>query len=61
MKTFDIVVATDEELGIARGGALPWHVPADLAHFKRVTSEAAPGKRNAVFMGRATWETIPDR
>jgi dihydrofolate reductase len=54
-------VAVDEELGLARQGALPWHLPSDLAHFKRVTSEAAPGQRNAVFMGRATWESIPDR
>jgi dihydrofolate reductase len=55
------VVAADEMDGIARGGDLPWRLPRDLAHFKRLTSEAAPGKRNAVFMGRVTWETIPPK
>jgi dihydrofolate reductase len=55
------VVAADEQGGIAKGGDLPWRLPTDLAHFKRITSEAEAGKRNAVFMGRVTWETIPPR
>jgi len=59
---FDIVVAADLADGIGAGGALPWHLPADLAHLKRLTSETdVPGTRNAVVMGRVTWETIPDR
>lgn len=61
MKRFDIVVAADENRGIAAGGDLPWHLPGDLAHFKRITSEAPAGKRNAVIMGRKTWESIPPK
>lgn len=37
---------------IGRGGALPWHDPADLTHFKRTTIG------HAVIMGRKTFESI---
>ena len=37
---------------IGRGGALPWHLPDDLQHFKAVTM----GK--PVLMGRRTFESI---
>jgi len=34
---------------IGKGGAMPWHLPEDLAHFKALT-QGAP-----VLMGRKTW------
>ncbi|MGP9528923.1 dihydrofolate reductase [Glutamicibacter sp. AOP5-A2-18] len=34
-------------------GSMPWHVPEDLAHFKRVTAG------HPVIMGRATWNSFP--
>ncbi len=37
---------------IGRDGDLPWRLPDDLAHFKRLTSG------HAVVMGRRTWESI---
>jgi len=37
---------------IGRDGDLPWHLPADLAHFKRTTSG------HCVIMGRKTHESI---
>jgi dihydrofolate reductase len=59
---FDIVVAADLDDGIGASGQVPWRLPADLAHLKRLTSETeVPGTRNAVLMGRVTWDTIPDR
>ena len=40
---------------IGRDGALPWHLPEDLAHFRTVTAS------DAVIMGRSTWDSLPDR
>lgn len=34
---------------------MPWHVPEDLARFRRLTSG------HPVIMGRRTWESFPDR
>src|SRR5512138_1400067 len=55
---FDIVVAADLDWGIGRDNGLPWpKLRADLRHFKKTTSTAGPGKRNAIVMGRKTWES----
>ena len=40
---------------IGRSGGLPWHLPEDLAHFKRVTMGCP------VIMGRKTWDSLPER
>lgn len=40
---------------IGQGGVMPWHLPEDLAHFKRVT------QGHPVIMGRKTWDSIPPR
>lgn len=55
---FDIVVAADLDWGIGKAGGLPWpKLRGDLQHFKRLTSTASPGMRNAIVMGRKTWES----
>jgi dihydrofolate reductase len=38
---------------IGRDGGLPWHLPEDLAEFKRRTTG------QTVVMGRRTWESLP--
>jgi dihydrofolate reductase len=40
---------------IGRDGALPWHLSADMAHFRELT-QACP-----VLMGRRTWDSLPTR
>ncbi|MGY1635949.1 dihydrofolate reductase [Geodermatophilus sp. SYSU D00742] len=40
---------------IGAGGALPWHLPEDLALFRSLTSGST------VVMGRRTWESLPER
>jgi dihydrofolate reductase len=40
---------------IGREGTLPWHLPEDLAHFKRTTLGCP------VIMGRKTWDSLPAR
>ena len=55
---FDIVVAADQDWGIGKANGLPWpKLRGDLQHFKRITSTASEGCRNAVVMGRKTWES----
>ena len=56
--TFDVVVAADLDWGIGKDNGLPWpKLRADLRHFKRITSTASAGQRNAIVMGRKTWES----
>ena len=56
--SFDVVVAADREWGIGKTNALPWpKLKGDLAHFKKITCEASEGRRNAIVMGRKTWES----
>ena len=40
---------------IGVNGALPWHLPEDMAHFKLQTASAP------VIMGRKTWDSLPAR
>jgi dihydrofolate reductase len=40
---------------IGKDGGLPWHLPEDLSHFKRITTGCP------VIMGRKTWDSLPPR
>jgi dihydrofolate reductase len=40
---------------IGQQGRLPWHLPEDLAHFKRSTLGCP------VIMGRKTWDSLPQK
>ena len=51
MKT-SLLVAMSENRVIGRDGALPWHLPADLKRFKRLTLD------HTIVMGRKTFESI---
>lgn len=55
---FAVIVAADEAGGIGQGGGLPWRLPGEMAYFKRITTSAPAGKRNAVIMGRRTYASI---
>jgi len=52
MTQLALIAAMDDQRLIGRENALPWHLPADLAFFKRTTL----GK--PVIMGRRTYESI---
>lgn len=47
-----IIVAMANNRVIGKNNQMPWHLPADLAHFKKVTL----GK--PIIMGRKTYESI---
>jgi dihydrofolate reductase len=51
-KQITLVVAMDAQRGIGVDNQLPWHLPEDLAHFKRVTIE------RPIIMGRKTFDSI---
>ncbi len=53
--TVGLVWAESRDGFIGRGGALPWHLPEDLAHFSRLTAGSV------VVMGRRTWQSLPVR
>lgn len=48
-----LIAAVAENGVIGRANRLPWHLPADLAHFKRLTLD------KPILMGRRTWESLP--
>lgn len=59
---FSLIVALDSQNGIGKNGQLPWQLPADLKHFKEITTAVQdPKKQNVVLMGRKTWDSIPEK
>ena len=52
MNQLSIIVAIDAQRGIGINNTLPWRLPEDLAHFKRVTSG------HPIIMGRKTFDSI---
>jgi dihydrofolate reductase len=52
MQTVSIIVAAASDGTIGRSGGIPWHLPADLARFKRLTMG------HPIVMGRKTHESI---
>jgi dihydrofolate reductase len=52
MPHLTLIVAMDAQRGIGVDNKLPWHLPEDLAHFKRLTSG------HPIIMGRKTFDSI---
>lgn len=50
-----LVAAVARNGVIGRDGAIPWHLPEDMARFRELTMG------HAVVMGRRTWDSLPDR
>ncbi len=48
-----IIVAMASDRAIGRCGEMPWHLPPDLRHFKKLTLG------HPVIMGRRTWLSLP--
>uniref|UniRef100_A0A0E0J9T9 Bifunctional dihydrofolate reductase-thymidylate synthase n=1 Tax=Oryza nivara TaxID=4536 RepID=A0A0E0J9T9_ORYNI len=59
-RSYQVVVSATRDMGIGKDGTLPWKLPGDLKFFKDITvTTSDPSKKNAVVMGRKTWESIP--
>jgi len=50
--TVSLIVAVSSNGVIGRDGGLPWHLPADLKHFKRTTMG------HHLIIGRRTWDEV---
>jgi dihydrofolate reductase len=50
-----IIAAVARNRVIGKDNTLIWNIPADMAHFKALTSG------QTVIMGRKTWESLPPR
>ncbi|MEP6835553.1 MAG: dihydrofolate reductase [Gemmatimonas sp.] len=55
MTRVNLVLARAANGVIGHNNALPWHLPEDLAHFRKLTLGAP------VIMGRRTWDSLPPR
>ena len=55
MPRINLIYARAANGVIGKDNAMPWHLPEDLAHFKRLT-QGWP-----VIMGRKTWDSLPPR
>ncbi|EKM61072.1 uncharacterized protein PHACADRAFT_82332 [Phanerochaete carnosa HHB-10118-sp] len=59
MTRLSLIVAATVSNGIGQSSRLPWRLPQEMTYFARITSGAPEGTKNAVVMGRKTWESIP--
>lgn len=55
MSEVAIIAAVANNRVIGKDNTLIWNIPADMAHFKALTSG------QTVIMGRKTWESLPPR
>ena len=55
MTRLNLIYARAANGVIGKDNALPWHLPEDMAHFKRMTAGCP------VVMGRKTWDSLPPR
>lgn len=53
MTRVNLIFARASNGVIGRNNTLPWHLPEDMAHFRKLTSGAP------VIMGRKTWDSLP--
>jgi dihydrofolate reductase len=54
MSKISIIAAVSDNYAIGKSNNLPWHLPADLKHFKHLTTG------HAVVMGKRTFESLPN-
>jgi len=60
--SFSIILATDDKLWIWRNNNLAWSIKEDMKYFRDITSITSDkSKKNALIMGRKTWESIPEK
>lgn len=60
MMVFSLILASTLEGGIGNNNNIPWEIRDDIIQFRKITSEVNYYiKKNAIIMGRKTWESLP--
>lgn len=60
-KTLNLIVCHDMNYGIGKNGSIPWHLPKDLKHFRKITSQQEGQVEPTVIMGYTTWKSLPSK
>lgn len=55
MARINLIFARAANGVIGKDNTLPWHIPEDMAHFRKQTAGAP------VIMGRKTWDSLPPK
>lgn len=59
---FSLILASTLDGGIGYSNSIPWNIKDDLLLFKKITSEVNSYlKKNAVIMGKNTWNSISNK
>jgi dihydrofolate reductase len=60
MPTYKLIVAVCNNNGIGMNRKIPWSIKTDMNYFTKMTKKTIDqDKKNAVIMGRNTWESLP--
>jgi len=61
MMLYSLILACTIEGGIGLENGIPWSIKEDMELFKKITLERnCYVKKNAVIMGRKTWDSLPN-
>jgi dihydrofolate reductase len=55
---YSIILACTLEGGIGKDNIIPWDIKSEMYLFKQITTNADKFKKNAVIMGRNTWDSL---
>ena len=57
----ELMVATDNNLGIGKDNKLPWKIPSEFAYYRRMTSSAIDSKKvHASIYATKNWHSLPE-
>ena len=57
---YNLIVAVNSNWKIGYDNQLLYRIPDDMKFFQNITTQTIdPNRKNAVIMGRKTWESIP--
>lgn len=59
---FSIIAAISRNKVLGKDNKIPWSLPEDMKRYVAFTTGNPPSdKKNALLMGRKTWESIPEK